>query len=251
MGRPVTDTNEIRRLIDGYDAWYHCIEVAPGIVTPGIHDSRLELANLDLMELPRDLSGRRVLDVGCRDGFFSFEMEARGAEVVAIDYAPETHTGFTIVSKILGCRTPYLVENVYGLNPEEHGRFDVVLFLGVLYHLRNPLAALDRIRSVTKPGGFLFLETQLAKDSAVAGRDVPLWEFHPRDSLRDDGTNKWTPNFAALKAVVEEAEFTPLLGINRGDSAYVKARAVDDPELAHYKELDVSTGMWGTREVPR
>lgn len=242
MSKPITDTDEIRRLVDGYGAWYHQIEVSPGIVTPGSHDSHDELAQLDLMELPKDLSGRRVLDLGCRDGFFSFEMESRGAEVVAIDYAPETHTGFGTASKILRSNTPYLVRNVYDLDPDEYGLFDVVLFLGLLYHLRNPLAALDRIRSVTKPGGFLFLETQLAKDVTIIDQDAPLWEFHPRDSLRGDATNKWTPNFAGLKAIVEEAEFTLLFCSNRGDSGYIKAQAVNDHRVAHFRMLDASAG---------
>lgn len=91
-------------------------------------------------------------------------MERRGAEVVAIDYALPNITGFNVAAKIFGSKVPYIVENVYDLNLETYGAFDIVLFLGVIYHLRNPLLALDKIHSVVKPGGLLFVESAIATD---------------------------------------------------------------------------------------
>src|ERR687894_2788210 len=84
---------EAREAISRVEHWYHRIEVAPGVVTPGVHDS---VAALAVMGLPERLDGKRVLDVGARDGHFSFVAEERGAEVLAIDsVAPERLTGFS------------------------------------------------------------------------------------------------------------------------------------------------------------
>src|SRR6266566_7945684 len=160
----ITDTKTIERLIAEHGRWWHQIELAPGIVTPGDDSNRMKLPILDELGLPKSLRGRRVLDIGCSDGFFSFEAEKRGAEVLAIDFVPETYTGFATARRILGSRVAYQMDNVYNLSPERHGVFDVVLFLGVLYHLRKPLAALDAIRSVMKPGAHLYVGTMLIDD---------------------------------------------------------------------------------------
>src|SRR6201996_4023048 len=141
------DAQEALRLIAAHPHWYHQIEVAPGVVTPGVNDSQMIL---DTLRLPDDLSGLRVLDIGARDGFFSFECERRGAaEVVAIDYLPPEETGFPIAKKLVGSDVELRQANVYDLTPEEFGTFDLVLFLGVLYHLRDPMLALDRIADVS------------------------------------------------------------------------------------------------------
>ncbi|HUV39451.1 MAG TPA: class I SAM-dependent methyltransferase, partial [Planctomycetota bacterium] len=183
---PITDRDTIRKMVDGHPLWYHRIELSPGIVTPGVHLSPEVLADLDGLGLPADASGLRVLDIGCRDGFFAFEMERRGAEVIGVDYAEPEITGFGVASRVLGSRVKYLVENVYNLSPEVHGVFDVVLFLDVIYHLRNPLLAMDRVRGVTRTSGQLFIRSQTATDPAVCAMSVPLWQFFPRDALSGD-----------------------------------------------------------------
>ena len=152
----ITDPATIHSLIARRNHWYHRIELAPGIVTPGSSDSPSGLKVLDSLGLPADCTGLRILDIGCRDGYYAFEMEKRGAEVVGIDHVAPTRTGFHIASTILDSRVTYLVENVYDLSPHKHGHFDVVLFLGVLYHLRNPMLALDQVRSVLKLDGLAF-----------------------------------------------------------------------------------------------
>jgi len=125
------------------------------------------LKKLDDLGLPKNAASLPVLDIGCRDGFFAFEMERRGAEVTGIDYAAPDITGFNVAAEILDSKVNYLVANVYDLSPETHGTFDVVLFLGVLYHLRNPIQGFDAILRVLKKGGLLFVETQLSTDPAV------------------------------------------------------------------------------------
>lgn len=234
-----------KKRIAGYRNWYHRIEVAPGVVTAGVHDSATELGHLDAMALPGDCAGRRVLDIGCRDGFFAFEMERRGGEVIGIDYADPAVTGFAIASEVLESRVEYRVDNVYDLSRDRYGSFDVVLFLGVLYHLRNPMLALDRIRSVQQEGGLLFVETQLATAELVEGSDAPLWQFFPGKSFHGDATNKWAPNLAGLRAVLPECGYEVLETARHETRGYARCRAVVDPEVRYFQRLDSSKGIWG------
>jgi len=249
----------VKAMIADHKNWYHRIEVMPGVVTPGIHDSTTALNHLDQLGLPRNCSGLRVLDIGCRDGFFSFEMERRGAEVVGMDYVNPTNTGFSLASKLLGSKVNYLIENVNNISgcAGKIGSCDIVLFLGVLYHLRNPLAALDEIHSVTKPGTLLFLETQLLDRAFMLGdgsftsleelspqlSEVPIMQFYPRDALSGDATSKWAPNMTGLKRMLEEAQFEVLDSKIYSSRGYVKAKAVNDPYLEQFRQMDSGSGF--------
>jgi tRNA (mo5U34)-methyltransferase len=235
----------VRTRINSHHSWYHSIELAPGIVTPGIHDSAAAILTLETLGFPDDLKGMRVLDVGCRDGFFAFEAEKRGAEVVGIDYADPEATGFAIASEILGSTVEYHIDNVYDVGPEKYGHFDLILFLGVLYHLRNPLLALDRLRAMAIVGGEIIVETEISTDGALANLDTPAFEFLPRDQLAGDSTNMWAPNMAGLLAVLEECQFAPVATNRAGNRGWVRARVVDDVQLEHYRRLDSSRGLWG------
>src|SRR5688500_17548421 len=128
----IHDVNEIRRLIEEHGRWWHEIELAPGVITPGDDSNRSKLPILDALGFPTDMSGLRALDIGCSDGYFTFEMERRGAQVVAMDFVPDTYTGFATARRILGSRAEYRMDNVYNLTPEDYGMFDIVLFMGVL-----------------------------------------------------------------------------------------------------------------------
>ena len=132
--------------------WYHTIDFGQGLVTAGVDDTLYRLARLDF---PPSLDGRSVLDIGAWDGFFSFEAERRGAaRVLASDWYSwhgpgwGTKAGFELARTILGSRVEDIDIDVMDLSPERVGTFDVVLFLGVLYHLPHPLLALERIASV-------------------------------------------------------------------------------------------------------
>lgn len=248
----MTDRNAIAQLVAGHGRWWHEIEVAPGIITPGDDSNRMKLPILDQLGLPATLSGQRVLDIGCSDGFFSFEMEKRGADVVAIDFVPETYSGFSTARTILGSGVEYRMDNVYNLNPAAYGSFDVVLFLGVLYHLRKPLAALDAIRSVMKNGAQLFIGTMLIDeyvlmpDNSVTSldqlnpllRSIPLWQSFPADSLNGDFTNCFAPNMRALHVALEEAQFRIDAESVVSMGGYVRATAVEDARSAKYQRLD-------------
>ena len=248
----ITDPAEIHRLIEEHGRWWHEIELAPGIVTPGDDSNRMKLPILDGLGLPADLRGMRALDIGCSDGYFTFEMERRGADVVAIDFVPEHYTGFATARQILGSRAEYRMDNVYNLAPEPYGQFDVVLFLGVLYHLRKPLAALDSIRSVMKPGAQLFVGTMmideyfLLPDGTVTTlkavnpilEDMPLWQAYPGDTLNGDFTNCFAPNRKALESALAEAQFRVEAQRIVSMGGYVRAAAIEDPRVAKYQKLD-------------
>ena len=103
-------TNAFGKLYEVHRTEYHRIELAPGVFTPGVNDSGKFLA---LLELPRDLSGKRVLDLGTRDGYFAFEAERRGAaEVVAIDDVDKSATGFAAVADYFGSSVRFIRENI-------------------------------------------------------------------------------------------------------------------------------------------
>jgi tRNA (mo5U34)-methyltransferase len=213
-----TRRTRARKAIERVPVWHHRIELAPGVVTPGDQDTPSVLARLPL---PADLRGRRALDVGARDGFFSFELERRGADVLALDYTPPEATGFSAAATTLGSKVAYVTDNIYALTPPRYGRFDLVLFLGVLYHLRHPLLALDRLWDVMAPGGLLIVETEMLDGGLVdeAGQrhaladlnpHLPgfrLAQFHPGRGLNGDFTNQWVPSKECLGGLLEAAGF--------------------------------------------
>lgn len=252
MPPPITDPEEIRRLIREHGRWFHSIELAPGIVTPGEDSNQLKLPILDELGLPRDCSGMRALDIGCADGYFSFELEKRGAQVLAIEFVPAEACGFAVARRILGSTVEFRMDNVYNLNPTSYGTFDIVLFLGVLYHLRKPLAAIDAIRSVCRLDTSLFLATLMIDDFVLlpSGEsttlealspqltEIPLWQAYPADSLNGDFTNCFAPNLAALRAALEEAQFEVTATKKVSMGGYVHARATNNPTMERFRKLD-------------
>ncbi|HWB87299.1 MAG TPA: class I SAM-dependent methyltransferase [Bryobacteraceae bacterium] len=149
---------DIRETLSHYD-WYHSIEVLPGVFTPGIEIFR-PAQNLVLEALrATPLNGKRVLDIGCRDGLFAFEAEKLGAaEVVGIDN--DLSRGATeVLIPHLKSKVQMRLLNVMDLTPETFGKFDVIIFAGVLYHLRYPIQALKVIRDAMADGATLIVET--------------------------------------------------------------------------------------------
>jgi tRNA (mo5U34)-methyltransferase len=161
---------EAREIIDliADHVWYQSIELPHGVLTPGHVDHRGQLAQY---HLPEDMTGMRVLDVATFDGFWAFEFERRGAEVVAIDVASTIDTdiptnwrdeyekagldkkkgeGFRIASELLGSKVEKQICSVYDLSPERLGQFDMTFCSDLLVHLRDPLRAIEAIWTVTK-----------------------------------------------------------------------------------------------------
>jgi tRNA (mo5U34)-methyltransferase len=179
-------------------------------------------------------------------------LEKRGADVTAMDFVPATYTGFDIARRILGSHVEYRVGNVYSLNPDDFGEYDIVFFLGVLYHLRRPQAALDAIRTVMSVGGqlyvasFLIDEHVLLPDSSVTTlealnpllREIPLWQAYRGGELNGDYTNCFAPNLKALHVALEEAQFRIEGSTALPGAGFVRASAVTDPIAEKYQRLD-------------
>lgn len=172
--------------------------------------------------LPQDLSGKRVLDVGCNAGFFSLEMKRRGAErVLGVDFDPRYLAQARLAAEVSGLEIDLRELSVYdvaGLGE----RFDVVLFMGVLYHLRHPLLALDLLRAHAV-GDLLVFQSMLRgsngpfpaeADYPFEEREVfdhPAWpklHFVERRYAHDE-TNWWIPNRACAEAMLRSAGFAP------------------------------------------
>jgi tRNA (mo5U34)-methyltransferase len=177
-----------------------------------------------------------VLDIGAWDGFFSFEAERRGAKrVVAYDLTPEDYFGFAAARELLGSKAEYIQGSVYDIKRELIGAFDVVLFVGVLYHLRYPLLALDRIRDVCD--GYMIIETHSldncvilddGRKTTLEGIDprlsrIPLYRFYPGDELNGDYSNWFSPNRRAIEEGLRTAGFEPTLLSEWGDRIAYRA----------------------------
>jgi tRNA (mo5U34)-methyltransferase len=185
--------------------WYHTIPLGNGVVTPGVDDTPGRLRKI---RLPDDLSGKSVLDVGAWDGFFSFEAERRGAaRVLATDsycWSGEgwgTKEGFDTARRYLGSRVEDKEIDVLDLSPDTVGVFDVVLFLGILYHMRHPMLALERVAAVT--GEMLVMSTMVD----MTWRRRPAMAFYQGAEANEDPTNWWGPNPAAVVAMLRTVGF--------------------------------------------
>lgn len=232
MPRFLLTADEARAAMATVAHWYHRIELAPGVVTPGVNDSPRVLQELDL---PADLRGARALDLGARDGFFAFELERRGADVLAVDYFAAEETGFAVAARALGSRARFLRANLFDLRPRDVGTFDVVLFLGLIYHLPDPMRALRLVRGLCRK--HLWLESHLGFTDPEGASGPPLMLFYPRRTLGGDGTNYWGPNRACLRAMLEENEFRVVSESQIGNRGFFRCEAADDPQLAHLGRL--------------
>lgn len=195
-----TDLAQMNRI-----KWFHRIPLCDDITTPGRDASAEKLATIGM---PEALNGQSVLDIGAWDGFFSFEAERRGAErVLAVDSAVWTEpsigkAGFDFAHRVLNSRVESLNLDVMYLSPAIVGTFDLVMFLGVLYHMPDPMSALHQVASVTS--GRLILETHVD----LMDNPRPAIAYYPGAELNHDKTNWCGPNQAALEGMLRVAGFS-------------------------------------------
>jgi tRNA (mo5U34)-methyltransferase len=214
--------------------WYHTIELPGGVVTPGQFDHRSVLARYGL---PRDLSGKRALDVATFNGYWAFEMERRGGDVTAIDLddprdwdypkpvkarlAPTSKddigAGFRIAHDALQSKVKRVPCSVYELSPEKVGTFDFVHCGDLLLHLREPLAALEAMRSVTT--GELLL-SEGVDPFAKRGRYGPTTQYMGGW----DDLLWWVPSLDTLAQMVIDAGFASV----RVNSVFNIAKTYED-----------------------
>jgi tRNA (mo5U34)-methyltransferase len=246
--------------------WWHSIDLGDGVVTPGHKSPELLASELASLELP-PLSGRTVLDIGAWDGFFSFAAERLGAQrVVALDHytwsidlaayaqyvsdcaqagvtIEEPHLrsdlwrpdelpgrrGFELAHRELDSRVEPLVDDFLTLDLQSLGQFDVVLYLGVIYHMANPLGALRRLARVTAEMAIIETEARI-----VPGyEDVPLCEFVGDDRLNYDPTSWWFPNFSALRDLCMAAGFAEV----RPTRPIPRAEDIEGPGPHRYRTV--------------
>jgi tRNA (mo5U34)-methyltransferase len=223
--------------------WYHSIELAPGIVTPGRRSTDQIQQQLLAMRLP-DLHGKSVLDIGAYDGAFSFAVERLGAaRVTALDHyvwstdmagymndwresnrtgapLPAPHESrhwhpdelpgrrpFDSARELLDSKVEPVVGDFMTMDLADLGQFDVVLFMGVLYHMQEPLSAMKRVASLTAPGGLAVIETAAVELQLQGLEDRPFFEFLPGQESNNDPTNWWIPNAKAIEGLCSAAGF--------------------------------------------
>jgi len=196
-------TSETRRQIGELNrlGWYHSIELPDGHVIQGLQTIEQLRTRIAQFPIPADLRGKRVLDIGAWDGWFSFEMERRGAEVLAIDSAE--HTSFRVARDLLGSKVEYRIADICRLSPRDVGRFDIVLFFGVLYHLKHPLAALENVCDLATE--MSCIESYVSDEGDLAA--APLMEFYETTELRGQFDNWVGPNTSCLMAFCRTAGF--------------------------------------------
>ena len=165
----------LRERVEAEPYWFLQMELGDGVVTPGWSNAARD--KLPFFGLPDDMTGFRVLDVGCAEGFFSFEAERRGAaEVVSLDYDPECIKRFRLCAEALGSAVTHpQVESVYTLDPAVLGTFDLVMFFGLLYHLEYPLLGVEKVAAMTS--GTLLVQSYTLETAALT--DQSLARFRP------------------------------------------------------------------------
>lgn len=220
---------QVQKEVDRVKHWRHTITLPGGVVTPG---NQKTVEGGYCFGIPKNLQGKRVLDIGCSDGFYSFECERRGAVyVLAVDDFSSVYVdapaGFHVAHEILQSKVEFRECNFMTLTPQDVGQFDVVLFLGVLYHLRHPLLALEHLAELCKEQ--LIIETLVAPpmnsilDRAFFSlmallcksrrRQYPVdfqgkyMEFYEGEEVNHDPTNWWAPSIECLKAMLRSCGF--------------------------------------------
>ena len=218
---PALSRDEIQRRVNELGTWFHNLDLC-GVKTAPNHflgDYPSVKWNRFAHAIPADLRGKSVLDIGCNAGFYTFELARRGAEVVGIDhderYLEQARWAAAIFE--LEDHVDFRRLGVYSL---AHGdeRYDLVLFLGVLYHLRYPLLALDLLAE--KVDRLLVLQTLTLPDEEELEetwgdvpfdrRDVLLRPGWPKAAfvernLANDPTNWWVPNHACVEAMLRSS----------------------------------------------
>lgn len=205
--------------------WYHSINLGNNTITPGSVTG--DFRNENTIRMPEDLRGKRVLDVGCLDGYFSFAAERRGASVVALDkWKVVNPAGFNLARKMLNSSVVPSKMDLMDISKETIGTYDVVLCLSVLHHLKHPLYALERLYDVCDD--LLILETHTTSNDL----SEPNLRFYPEAELGNDPSNWFSPNVSALRGMLTTVGFKGVEIINKtsdGPEATVTIHAHKKP----------------------
>jgi tRNA (mo5U34)-methyltransferase len=202
-------TSPLQQDIDAIP-WFHQIDFGGGVLSPGwIKASKISRMERSIFG-SLNLAGKSVLDIGCWDGAYSIAASRRGAaRVLATDHyvwhdGPGDRRAFEMAREYLAPEIDVMDIPVDELSEARVGRFDVVLFLGVFYHLRDPFGVLERVASLARE--VLVVESRLTQHL----NPRPVMQFHPGASLENDPTNWWTPNRACMEAMLTDLGFASI-----------------------------------------
>src|SRR6185312_4124866 len=213
---------QIERKVNELGPWFHNISLMGVQTAPNHFLGDYPSAKWREFQdaIPHDLTGMSVLDVGCNGGFYSIEMKRRGAKrVLGIDHDEQYLDQARFAAQVLGLDIAFQCMSVYD-TPKLQERFDLVLFMGVFYHLRYPLLALDLLRQYVAEDWFIF--QSMLRGSRTVPRingDYPFWQREVFDQpgfprmhfiencYSEDPTNWWIPNRACAEAVLRSAGF--------------------------------------------
>jgi tRNA (mo5U34)-methyltransferase len=216
------DASALQREIESLGPWFHNLHLPGGVQT--LPDSFIggdfpRFKWLDIApHIPQDLAGWRVLDVGCNAGFYSFELARRGASVLAVDVEELYLNQARWAAKQLGLdqQVEFRQMGVYDVAQLQEG-FDLVWFMGVFYHLRYPMLALDILAQKTRRL-LMFQTLEMPGDDVIADtRDRPLHEREPflepgwpkmafiEHQFAGDASNWWVANHAGVEAMLRAA----------------------------------------------
>jgi len=194
--------------------WVHAIDLGDGIITPAKCDWQAQKRLITRAFDCTAFQDKKVLDIGCWDGLWSFEAERRGArEVYATDYISQRHSRqertFEVARDALGSKARYFPHvSVFDIAQLGVKDFDIVLFCGVFYHLRDPLLALARLRQVMKDGATLIVE-----GDAIYNRDDVSARFFYHQWHNRDASNWWVPTIPCLHQWLEASFFSDVVEI--------------------------------------
>jgi tRNA (mo5U34)-methyltransferase len=214
--------DEIRRRIEALGDWFHNIDIGGVMTAPHhfLHDYPASKWRHFAHAIPQDLTGRTVLDIGCNGGFYSLEMKRRGARrVLGIDFDERYLAQARLASELTGLDIEFRKLSVYDVASLGE-RFDVVFFMGVLYHLRHPLLALDLIHEHVAKDLLVFQSMQrgahdveplepdydFAETAVFDQPGYPKLHFVERQYSHDP-TNWWVPNAACAEAMLRASGF--------------------------------------------
>ncbi len=215
-------TDEIKRRVEQLGPWFHNLDLQ-GVKTAPAHflgDYPAFKFGEFAFAIPPDLTGKTVLDIGCNAGFYSFEMKRRGAErVVAVDSDEFYLNQARFAAEVLNYDIEFHQLSVYDV-AKLRETFDLVIFMGVLYHLRHPLLALDLIHEHVAKDLLLFQSMQRGSDDVFdTAADYPFVErdifeqpgfpkmYFIEKRYSKDPTNWWVPNRACTEAMLRSAGF--------------------------------------------